>query len=354
MRAWHLRAVALPDGLEPEDSWLTASGWTNQGVADADLLPGRFALPGLVDCHSHVSFAAGASGPLPLDRQGAEANLARYAQDGVGLVRDAGGIPRVVLTLPRVDGRPFLIAAGRHLAPAGRYFAAVHQPVEASELVSVALSEIRAGARWVKLVADFQTAEAGTGSSAFVAEPTYSLNVVRELIGAAQEAGARVAAHVTTELVVDLVRAGIDSVEHGPALDKETVQEMARRGTAWTPTLCAVLSTGPDAPEDRRRRVAERRERLRALLPLAVRLGVPVLTGSDVVGSIPREIALLVELGVDPIDALRAATTTAVRYLGTDGINAPASVVTFDADPRQDPEVLNRPTAVVIGGVRVR
>lgn len=352
MRAWHLRAVALPDGLEPEDSWLTASGWTNQGVAAADLLPGRFALPGLVDCHSHVSFAAGASGPLPLDSPGARANLERYAQDGVGMVRDAGGIPDVVLNLPRVEGQPFLIAAGRHLAPAGRYFEAVHQPVEASDLVSVALSELAQGARWVKLVADFQPA--GAPSSVFRPEPTYELSVVRDLIKATHEAGARIAAHVTTELVGDLVRAGIDSVEHGTALDKQTVEEMATRGTAWTPTLCAVLSAGPDAPEERRKRAAERRERMRELLPLAIRLGVPVLTGSDVVGSIAREIGLLVELGVDPTEALRAATTTAARYLGTDASNAPASMVTFDADPRQDPEVLSRPSAVVIGGIRIR
>jgi len=350
--AWHLSAVRLPDGLELEDSWLTASAWTSQPVSEADFLPGRFALPGFVDCHSHVSFAAGQDGPLPLDSPSARANLARYARDGVGMVRDAGGIPEVVLKLPRVEGRPFLIAAGRHLAPAGRYFQAVHQPVEPEDLVSVALSEIKAGARWVKLVADFQSAESRAAST-FVVEPTYAMKVVGELIGATHDAGARVAAHVTTELVADLVRAGIDSVEHGTALDKDGVEQMAQRGTAWTPTLCAVLSAGPDAPEERRRRAAERRERMRELLPLAVKLGVPVLTGSDVVGSIPREIALLIELGVDPTDALRAATTTAVRYLGKDARNAPASVVTFDADPRQDPEVLSRPRAVLIGGVRV-
>jgi len=350
MQAWHLRSVVLPDGLEPEESWFSASGWTRQRVTDAEELPGRFALPGFVDCHSHASFASGTDGPVPLDSPGAEANLERYAQDGVGMVRDAGGIPEVVLSLPRVEGRPFLIAAGRHLAPAGGYFKAVHQPVEPSNLVSVALSEIKTGARWVKLVADFQS----PGSSAVLPEPTYALNVVHDLVRATHEAGARVAAHVTTQLVGDLVRAGIDSVEHGTALDKDSVEQMAKRGTAWTPTLCAVLSAGPDAPEERRRRAAERRERMRELLPLAVRLGVPVLTGSDVVGSIPREIALLIELGLGPTDALRAATTTAVRYLGTDASDAPASVVTFDADPRHDPEALTRPTAVVIGGVRVR
>jgi imidazolonepropionase-like amidohydrolase len=126
---------------------------------------------------------------------------------------------------------------------------------------------------------------------------------------------------------------------------------MARRGTAWTPTLCATLSRQDDAPEDRRQLVGERRERFRELLPRAVLSGIPVLTGSDVVGSLPREIALLVDCGLDPIDALRAATTTAVGFLGAD---APLAVVTYTEDPREDQAVLTAPAAVVIGGVRVR
>ena len=337
-----------------EDSWLTEDGWRDQPVRGAQELPGRFALPGLVDAHSHVSFAAGSDGPVPLDVKGAEANLERYADDGVAIIRDAGGTPSVVLALPTVAGRPYVVAAGRHLAPAGRYFEAVHDPVEASDLVEVALKELAAGARWVKLVANFPPASALALSASAPAEQTYDLDVVRDLVTATHRAGARVAAHVTTTVVADLVRLGVDSVEHGTALDKDTIAEMAQRGTAWTPTLCAVLSTTEGAPEERRRRVAERREHFRELLPMAKRFGVPILTGSDVVGSIPREIALLVECGLDPTEALRASTSTAVRFLGADAALAPPAIVTFAADPRDDPAVLTRPAAVVIGGVRVR
>jgi imidazolonepropionase-like amidohydrolase len=206
----------------------------------------------------------------------------------------------------------------------------------------------------VKLVADFAPATARASSASPADEPTYDIDVVGELVAATHGVGARVAAHVTTELVTDLVALGIDSVEHGTALDEVTIADMARRGTAWTPTLCATLSIAENAPEDRHRLVAERRERFRDLLPTAVRQGVPVLTGSDVVGSIPREIALLVECGLDPVDALRSSTETALRFLGDDAAEAPPSVVTFDEDPREDPDALTRPAAIVIGGVRVR
>ena len=353
MTAWHVRAVRLPDGETVDASWLTAEGWSDRPVPDAEELPGRFALPGFVDAHSHVSFADGGGGPVPLDREGADANLDRWARDGVAVIRDAGGDPNVVFPLPRAAGRPQIVAAGRHLAPAGYYFEAVHDPVEATDLVEVALRELAEGARWVKLVADFTSPAARASSASPVPEPTYDLDVVRELVTATHDAGGRVAAHVTTDLVTDLVALGIDSVEHGTALDEDAVADMARRGTAWTPTLCATLSIPRAVPEERQQRVADRRDRFRELLPMAVRLGVPVLTGSDVVGSIPREIALLVECGLDPLDALRASTGTATRFLGGDVAEAPPSVVTFDEDPREDPGALTRPAAIVIGGVRV-
>ncbi|MDQ6848240.1 MAG: amidohydrolase family protein [Candidatus Dormibacteraeota bacterium] len=353
MTDWLVDAVMLPDGTAGS-RWLTASGWTEQRAPDAVALPGRFALPGLVDAHSHVSFSDGDAEPVFVDIDGAEAHRERYARDGVAIVRDAGGAPDVVLSLPRTADRPFVVAAGRHLAPPGMYFEGVHLPVEADDVVAVALGDLVAGATWAKLVADFPSAAARALAPGAPPEQTYDLDVVRRLIDAVHGANGRVAAHVTTPLASALVSLGIDSIEHGTALDEATVDDMASRGTAWTPTLCAVLSAAPDAPPERRRITAERRERFAHLLPYAIARGVPVLTGSDVVGTIPREIALLVECGVAPGDALRAATVSAVRFLGTDAEAAPASVVTYDADPREDPEVLHEPAAVVIGGVRVR
>jgi imidazolonepropionase-like amidohydrolase len=297
-----------------------------------------------------------------LDVAAAQVNRDRWAREGVGLLREAGGDPSVVLALTPEPGRPYVVPATRHLAPAGWYFPAVHLPAESDEVVEVALADVDAGARWVKLVADFAPARAGAvGARAAAArstgapaapEPTYDLDVVRRLVSAAHAVGARVAAHVTTPLSADLVAIGIDSVEHGTAVEEDTVRAMARRGTAWTPTLCAVLSC-PPGDAGRRRLVEQRRERFSVLLPFAVGLGVPVLTGSDVVGSVPREVELLVSCGVKPLDALRCATTTATRFLGTDAARASATVVTYDADPREHPDVLGRPAAVVVGGRRV-
>ena len=131
---------------------------------------------------------------------------------------------------------------------------------------------------------------------------------------------------------------------------------MAEAGTAWTPTLCAVLAVPGNASEKTQRRAAGYRERLSELLPLAHRLGVPVLAGTDTAGTIVREVALLAEHGLAPAAALAAATTTGYRFLGEpfDQPGRPATLVTYHDDPREDLAVLSSPSAVVIDGVRVR
>ena len=84
-----------------------------------------------------------------------------------------------------------------------------------------------------------------------------------------------------------------------------------------------------DAPATmpkRQRGFAEGHTQVAELLPLAVRLGVPVPAGTDVTGSIPWEVALLAQMGLDPEDALAAASTWPRRFLGAP---ATANIVTY-------------------------
>ena len=351
MNAWAVRGVELPFGNEPRSWWIDASGAAHdQPLAGADPLPGRYVLSGLVDAHAHPAVAAGAAGLVALDPSAAHANLIAWAKAGITLVRDVGSPGGVTLELSPAPGTPMLQAAGRFLAPAGRYYAALlTDPVAEADLISCALAEIDRGAAWVKVIADFPDLAGGTD-----AEATYSIDSIAQLTAAAHRAGARVAVHSTVPDVGQLVAVGVDSVEHGFGLDEPAITDMASRGTAWTPTIGALLARldAPDLPPERRQRLQEGRERLAGLLPVAARLGVPVLAGTDVTGSIPREVALLSRMGLPPEQALAAASVWPRRFLGAG--SAAADIVTYHHDPRQDPDQLAHPASVVAGGTRLR
>lgn len=350
MKAWAVQGVELPFGHAPGAWWIDASGSVHdRPIAGADQLPGRFILPGLVDAHAHPAVGAGPAGLIALDQTSARANLITWAQAGITLVRDVGSAGGVTLELSPEPGMPVLQAAGRFLAPAGRYFPALLSvPVAEADLVSCALAEVGRGASWVKVIADFPDLAAGTDT-----EATYRIGAIAELVTAVHAAGARVAVHSTVPDAGQLVAACVDSVEHGFGLDQAAVQEMARRGTAWTPTVGALLALldAPDMTAQRRRRLQDGRARLAELVPLAARLGVPVLAGTDVTSSIPQEVALLAELGLAPKDALAAASIWPRRFLGA---RVTADIVTYHHDPREDPGQLADPAAVVAGGTRLR
>jgi imidazolonepropionase-like amidohydrolase len=353
---WHLRAVLIWDGDSAADLWVDRDGrLTSTPDATAEELPGSYVIHGLVDSHAHPSVGEGPTGPLPLDGPGTLATLADWSRAGITVVRDVGSPGGLTLTLDTPPNSPRMQAAGRFFAPENHYFPEL-LPAAASEedLTRLALAEIGRGASWIKVIADFPFVTDGEPSGP--PQRTYSIEAIGSLVEAAHAAGVRVAVHSTIDNARELVEAGVDSLEHGTGLDEDTVRLMARTGTAWTPTLGAVLHA-PDEqlPPARRVQRAEFQERVRELLPLAVALGVPVLTGSDGVGTVPGEVALLAAHGLTPSEALAAATTTAYRFLGVsfDGRGAPTSLVTYPTDPRDDPGILTSPSAVLIDGVRV-
>jgi len=207
MRAWAVHGVELPFGDEPTSWWIDGSGEVHdRPVAGADLLPGGYFLPGLVDAHAHPAVGSGPAGLVSLDARAARANLTAWAQAGITLVRDVGSPRGLTLQLGSAPGMPTLQAAGRFLAPAGRDFPdLLDAPVVVAGLVVAALAEVGRGAAWVKVIADFPDPAAGTD-----AQPTYPSGAIARLVAAAHQAGARVAVHSTVPDAGQLVAAGVD------------------------------------------------------------------------------------------------------------------------------------------------
>ena len=202
-----------------------------------------------------------------------------------------------------------------HSDAAGHYGPwARRTPTDVAALLAAAEAEIAAGATWLKLIGDFPLLEDGRPVPGTLA-PTYSPDLVARLVESAKAQGARVAVHTQSTHVTDLVAAGVDSVEHGEWLTEDAVRVLGARDGAWTPTLGAVTDPDPDASDARRRYAVEASDRLRTLVPLALRSGVRVLAGTDTAVSLPREVALLAAHGLDPEQALSAASTAAAEWL---------------------------------------
>jgi imidazolonepropionase-like amidohydrolase len=353
--------VRLPDGERAEDWWIDDGTLTDQPMPNARELPGGWVLPGLVDAHVHLSLDLSATG-LPVGSAALiDANMEAHLAAGVLAVRDVGAVPGAESR--RMEGGleahrdrgPRVARAGRILAPPGRFHAGIYQPTTPENLVAAGLAEVAAGATWVKVVADFP----GPDGNWFNPIVHYPPEALRALVTAVHAAGARVAAHVSGPFVAEVVRAGVDSIEHGPLLDAELLEQLADRGGAWTPTLWTVVGAIEPLAESQLPIAGFVREvlaRLRELIPLAAQLGVHVLAGSDEAphGALTREVARLHEFGLSARAAIAAASVTPRAYLGLPGLvsGAPADVVTFASDPRERLEVMARPAAIVFDGRR--
>jgi imidazolonepropionase-like amidohydrolase len=332
---------------------------------------GWFVLPGLVDAHAHLitSPVLGVAGytearhtdPEELARR-VLAHLTAQRDGGVLAVRDVGASTgTVVEVMKKLDKTmPHLQAAGRFIAPPGRYLPHVAHEVAGEDIVRAAKEEAARGGGWIKFIGDSSHRD-NPGSEPDVG---WTVDELRPAIEAARSTGARIAMHVTTPAAVEMAIAlDIDSIEHGSHLKPAHLRQMAERGRAWTPTLAAfrlflkrIRSGELKMPE---RSFAEAVEAIERQLPMAAQAGVTLLCGTDAAidhGKVGLEVLAFIDAGLTPERAIRAVTIDSWKYLGLGdplSENAVADFVAYDRDPLSDPEVLLSPRLVVRNGIVV-
>ncbi|MGC4110215.1 MAG: amidohydrolase family protein [Nocardioides sp.] len=342
MGSWVFRGVLLPEGEDGE---------VLVGDGEQSTLPGRYAVTGLVDAHCHVTVDVDANGfPFISDRAFADRQLAGLADQGVAVARDVGGDSAITLDFAASTrpGLPVVVAAGRFHSTRDRYFPRMYTPCDPDDLDASIRHEVAGGATWVKIITDFP--EVVDGVPGGEGATTYDEQTLARAVQTAHSVGARVAAH-STMAASTVVGLGVDSIEHGNGLTEDDVKALGARGGAWTPTIGALTAAAEHLPPEHLPVVEALKEHYRHHLPIALRAGVTVMAGSDASVPVARDIALLAEHGLTPLEAIRAATVSARSYL-----QMPPSddLVTYDDDPRDDPAVLARPRAVVLRGQRVR
>ncbi|MGJ3509356.1 amidohydrolase family protein [Enemella sp. A6] len=348
----HLRGTVLPSG-EPTELWLADGVVHTEPVSGAETVhTGGWIVPGLVDAHCH--FGLGSGGAVDDDTTLTQAITDRNA--GTLLVRDAGS-PSDTRWVQDRDDLPRLIRAGRHIARTRRYIRNFADEVEPEDLVATVEKQALAGDGWVKLVGDWIDREVGDLA------PSWPSEVTAEAIARAHELGAKVTAHCFAEQsVAELVRAGIDGIEHGTGLDDDTIALMAERQVALVPTMInldtfpEIAAAGEEKFPTYAAHMRDLHRRRHATLRAAVDAGVPVYAGTDAGGTIEHgriadEIVALAELAGAEF-ALGAASWRAREWLGMPGIEPgeSADLICYDADPRIDPAVTAHPARVILRG----
>jgi imidazolonepropionase-like amidohydrolase len=287
------------------------------------------ALPGLIDLHTHMTYAwDGAPGTTPRRQpsrtpaervQLAAANAARTLETGVTSVRDlgaAGGVDitmRDEITAGRMIG-PRMFVAGQGIS-AGR--GGTPDPAAMQRTTEARLAT---PADWVKVYASRGSFESVDTTQ------TITFDELKAIVDTAHAKGRKVAIHsYGASGVKDAVRAGADSVEHGIELDDETIAEMVKRRTVWVPTIDHnryyvdakdEFQFAPETIAPLQAYIEKNLDATRRAFKAGVLLGM----GSDAVysmfGQNTRELGWFVKAGMTPAQALATATTTAAELLG--------------------------------------
>jgi imidazolonepropionase-like amidohydrolase len=330
-------------------------------------LAGKFLMPGLIDCHSHLTIKT-----EPELAEGEEAlhpgvvghivasNLRDALRMGITTVREVGAHGDTVFEVRQAARYgafriPRLLISGRLVSatsPQASHFKDMYREADGpEEMRKAAREQIRGGADFVKIMT--------TGARSVEWENPGPAQMTREEVAAVVDEvhrlGYRVAAHCEglegTRLAIE---EGVDTIEHGLYLhrDPELLEQLAERGGVLVPTLSFLHDVAEHKAEQWTPHLVERGaynvQEADRTLAAAMEAGVPIAMGWDNVpeSMAASELSLMVEAGMTTSQALTSATSTAAYALGLDqliGTVEPgklADLVVVDGDPLEDIGVL--------------
>src|SRR3989475_2346712 len=350
-------------------------------------LPNATVLPGLIDAHTHLTGDPRNIGYQSLGISIPRATLtgARNArltlEAGFTTVRNVGAqgysdvALRDAINAGDIPG-PRMLVSGPALGITGghcdedllpfEYHATAEGVADGVEGVQHKAREvIKYGADLIKICATGGVLSKGDNPQA----SQYTLEEMKAIVADAHRLGRKVAAHAHgAQGILWASQAGVDSIEHGSYIDDAAIDEMKKNGTYLVPTLYlgdwfiehAAENHIPDFLLVKAKAVMPA---ARKNVAHAFASGVKVAFGTDAAvyphGLNAREFAVMVKLGLTPLQAIQAATVNAADLLGWSdkigGIDPGkwADIIAVDGDPLQDVTTLEHVKFVMKGGAVV-
>ena len=342
---------------------------------------GASLLPGLINCHAHLCndgaadlFAQVVNDSVSIATIRGVLNARLALQAGVTTIRDCGAASQIALEISKavdlglIEG-PRVRAAGRVVTMTGGHGHFIGREADGPDEVRKAVrAEIKGGAHFIKVMATGGVLTPGVDPQ----QTTFQPEELQAAVEEAHKAGKPIASHaIGNRGIKNALRAGIDSVEHGFYLDEEAIDLALKNDTYIVPTLIAVdqivnNGLGRGIPEWVVKKAESEAGHHRESFALAVKSGLRIAAGTDAGtpfnphGDLALELARMVELGLAPIEAIAAATTSAARLLHVDHLTGSievgkqADLVLVSGDPLADITVMQHPVLVMKGGTVYR
>jgi len=217
------------------------------------------------------------------------------------------------------------------------------------------------GADWIKYYSDrrYHFESAGVLHSMV----NFTDEEAKAIVDEAHRIGKKVAAHaIGSDGIAAALRAGVDTIEHGDGLTDALMDEMARRGIYWVPTISVGVYVAPGRSGNWPKMAELQRENF----PKAIKKGVKIALGTDAGGfdwkalNEAKEFEYYVQYGMTPLQAIRSGTSTAAELLGwgdklgTIEAGKWADIVAVSGDPLKDIKELQNVKFVMKGGMVYR